>query len=175
VSPIVWYTKCFRLTIFAQRVSISRGTHHITYRSPASRQPPNNLPRLHPPPPKHAINPQRSPNRSPSPYHHARNADLSNLALVSRKWRAIAQETLLRAPRFNLTYIDAFIRQLHRSPVSCAQITRFKIHSSSARRLPLCDQGLPLSVHGTLQREYVAIEAPRTWTRGFTARCKAVT
>jgi hypothetical protein len=99
--------------------------------------------------------------------HQTRNSDLSNLSLVSHKRRAIAQETLLKAPRLHLTHIDAYIRQVHAHPLLCAQITSLEVHSASAERLPLDAHGLP-------QREYVPTKAPRTWTRGFVEKCKEV-
>jgi hypothetical protein len=41
--------------------------------------------------------------------HLKRNRDLASLSLVCKKWRIIAQEWLLKEPRFNLTYIDKYL------------------------------------------------------------------
>lgn len=41
-----------------------------------------------------------------------RNRDLSNLSLVWKKWQAVAQEWMLKVPRFSLTNIDRYLGEI---------------------------------------------------------------
>jgi hypothetical protein len=96
-----------------------------------------------------------------------RNRDLANLALVSRKWRAIAQEWLLKEPRFNITYIDQYRWELsHRSEL-LGQVKSLEIWSTSEGRIQYQEDGRP-------ERKYTKIPAPTAWDRHFKTRCKAI-
>jgi hypothetical protein len=74
--------------------------------------------------------------------HLRRNHDLSALSLVSRKWRTIAQEWLLKAPRFNLTYIDLYLWELAHKPHLIPQIHTLEIWGTSAGRVTRDEHGL---------------------------------
>jgi hypothetical protein len=99
--------------------------------------------------------------------HHKRNTDLTSLALVSHTWRIIAQEWLLKAPRFNLTYIDAYIWHLNHHPHLHAQIHSLEIFSASEGRIARNEHGVP-------KREYIATRAPTYWNLDFVAKCTKV-
>jgi hypothetical protein len=45
-----------------------------------------------------------------------RNEDLANLSLVSHRFQVIAQEVLVRKPKFNLIHIEKFMWELGRRP-----------------------------------------------------------
>jgi hypothetical protein len=60
-----------------------------------------------------------------------RNRDLGNLALVSQKWRAIAQEWLPMKPCFNITYIDQYIWDLSHGSELLGQVKSLEIWSIS--------------------------------------------
>jgi hypothetical protein len=97
----------------------------------------------------------------------SRNRDLANLALVSRKWQAIAQEWLLKKPSFNITYIDQYIWELsHRSEL-LGQVKGLEIWSTSEGRIQLDEEGKP-------KRLYTKIPAPDGWDLDFRKRCKKV-
>jgi hypothetical protein len=96
-----------------------------------------------------------------------RNRDLANLALVSQKWRSIAQEWLLKKPRFNITYIDQYMWELSHRPELLGQVKDLEIWSTSEGRIQLDEDGRP-------KREYTKIPAPDGWDRHFKAKCKPV-
>lgn len=85
--------------------------------------------------------------------NRTRNTDLSALALVSRKWRTIAQEWLLKAPRFNLTYIDVYLWELGHHSHLIPQIRALEIWSTSVSRVSRDEAGLSV-------KKYTPIPAP---------------
>jgi hypothetical protein len=63
-----------------------------------------------------------------------RNWDLASLALVSKRWRLIAQECLLIEPRFNLAFIDRYMSEMgHRSQL-LGKVKSLEIWSKSEGR-----------------------------------------
>jgi hypothetical protein len=98
--------------------------------------------------------------------HLRRNRDLANLSLVSKKWRAIAQEWLLKRPRFNLTHIDKYLWELGHHEHLHPQIHSLEIWSSSENRIP-CD------ANGAPTREYKLTPAPQ-WNPEFFTECKDI-
>lgn len=99
--------------------------------------------------------------------HLDRNRDLAQLALVSKKWRAVAQEWLLKAPRLNLTYIDKYLWELVHNEHLQPQVKTLEIWSYSEHRIPK-------NKDGSLRREYVATRAPVSWDPGFIPTCHTV-
>ncbi|CAO2654019.1 Nn.00g107520.m01.CDS01 [Neocucurbitaria sp. VM-36] len=85
--------------------------------------------------------------------HLDRNADLTNLALVSRRWRPIAQEWLLKCPRFNLTYIDQYMWEIGHRPRLLAQVRSLEIWSTSEARVRRDERGMSV-------KEYKPVKAP---------------
>lgn len=85
--------------------------------------------------------------------HLDRNRDLTNLALVSRRWRPIAQEWLLKEPRFNLTYIDQYMWELGHHSQLLGQVRTLEIWSTSEGRVRRNNRGISV-------KEYVPINAP---------------
>ncbi|KAH7409851.1 hypothetical protein DE146DRAFT_710315 [Phaeosphaeria sp. MPI-PUGE-AT-0046c] len=88
--------------------------------------------------------------------HIGRNSDLVRLALVSRKWRKLAQEWLIKVPRFNLTHIDKYLWELSHHEHLHPQIQSLEIWSKSENRLPRDGEGRVI-------REYRPTSAPITW------------
>jgi hypothetical protein len=67
--------------------------------------------------------------------HSSRNSDLTSLSLVSRRWRPIAQEWLLKNPRFNITYIHNYMLELAHHAHLLPQVRTLEIWSTSAGRV----------------------------------------
>lgn len=63
-----------------------------------------------------------------------RNRDLSNLSLLSKKWQAVAQEWMLKVPRFRLTNIDKYLWEIAHYEELHAQIRTLEIYSYSEGR-----------------------------------------
>lgn len=101
--------------------------------------------------------------------HLDRNSDLARLALVSQRWRHVAQEWLMKAPRFNVMYIDEYLWELAHHEHLQPQIRSVEIWSSSKdRHRPLRDAS------GRNLRTYRPIEAPTGWDPLFTRRCDEI-
>ncbi|KAF2123408.1 hypothetical protein P153DRAFT_371728 [Dothidotthia symphoricarpi CBS 119687] len=81
------------------------------------------------------------------------NSDLVSLSLVSRRWRPIAQEWLLRVPRFNLTHIHTYMWELSNHSHIIPLIHSLDIYSSSENRVRHARNGLSI-------KEYTAIRCP---------------
>ncbi|KAF1830381.1 hypothetical protein BDW02DRAFT_573077 [Decorospora gaudefroyi] len=98
-----------------------------------------------------------------------RNWDLANLALVSKRWRPIAQEWLLKVPRFNITFIDRYMWQLGHRPELLSQVKSLEIWSTSDGRVQRDERGRSKS-------EYVPIPAPDriTQDKEFMDQCEAI-
>jgi hypothetical protein len=96
--------------------------------------------------------------------HFHRNRDLASLALVSKRWRIIAQEWLLKEPRFQLTHIDKYLHELWRHGHLHPQIRSLEIFSSSEGRIPRDKNSVP-------KREYTPIRAPLYWSPTFVQKC----
>ncbi|KAF1848730.1 uncharacterized protein K460DRAFT_275792 [Cucurbitaria berberidis CBS 394.84] len=98
-----------------------------------------------------------------------RNRDLASLALISQRWRPIAQEWLLKEPQFNLTYIDQYIWGLGHHPHLQGQVRSLEIWSKSEDRIQRDEYGRSIKV-------YKAIKAPKRLRRreGLMERCAAV-
>ena len=92
--------------------------------------------------------------------HLDRNSDLTNLALVSHRWRPIAQEWLLKYPRFNLTYIDQYMWELGHRPHLLAQVRSLEIWSTSAGRVRRDERGMSI-------KEYTPVKAPFALLRRY--------
>jgi hypothetical protein len=75
--------------------------------------------------------------------HWSRNSDLANLALVSRRWRPIAQEWLAKVPCFQLTHIDKYLWEIGHNDYLFPQIRTLEIHSRSERRTQEETNGMP--------------------------------
>ncbi|KAJ4374882.1 hypothetical protein N0V83_001960 [Neocucurbitaria cava] len=89
--------------------------------------------------------------------HLDRNQDLSNLARVSRQWRPIAQEQLLKHPRFSLTHIAEYMWELGLRPHLAPHIESLEIWSKSEGRVRR-------DARGTSIKEYVPTPAPLRMT-----------
>jgi hypothetical protein len=98
--------------------------------------------------------------------HFKRNSVLASLSLVSKKWCAVAQEWLLKEPRFNLTYIDQYLWELGHHEHLQAQIRSLEIWSNNEGRLPH-------NSRGGQTREYRPIRA-RHLNVEFMEQCKNV-
>lgn len=101
--------------------------------------------------------------------HSTRNTTLCNLSLVSRRFRPIAQEWLLRRPRFNLTYIDAYMWSIAHRPHLLPQIRSLEVWSTSAGRIERFASGFPV-------RRYAPVRCP-AWLgqrRGFLEKCREI-
>jgi hypothetical protein len=96
------------------------------------------------------------------------NRDLCALALVSRAWRVVAQEWLLKTPCFNLTYIDRYLWELGHHVHLHAQIRTVEIVSSSKGRVRLRTRVL------FPRPEYLATSAPENWNGEFLRRCSEI-
>lgn len=99
--------------------------------------------------------------------HLNRNSDLARLAFVSRKCRNVAQEWLLKIPRFNLTHIDKYLWELAHHEYLQPQIRSLEIWSKSENRLPRDGKG-------RIIREYRPIPAPNTWNPKFVDKCNEI-
>jgi hypothetical protein len=95
-----------------------------------------------------------------------RNSDLARLSLVSKKWRVVAQEWLLKEPQFNLTYIGQYLWELGHHEHLRTQIHSLEIWSNSEDRLPRDNYGYPT-------REYKPLQA-RFLNREFIEKCRNV-
>jgi hypothetical protein len=98
--------------------------------------------------------------------HLKRNRDLASLSLVCKKWRIIAQEWLLKEPRFNLTYIDKYLWELGHHEHLHAQIRSLEIWSYSEDRILYDDRG-------RMTREYKRLAA-RICDPQFLEKCKEI-
>jgi hypothetical protein len=96
--------------------------------------------------------------------HLSRNCDLASLSLVSKKWRIVAQEWLLKKPRFNLTHIDKYLWEIGHHAHLLPQIRSLEIWSKSENRIPRNSAHQP-------EREYKPIAA-LSWDPAFVAKCK---
>ncbi|KAH7091612.1 hypothetical protein FB567DRAFT_519048 [Paraphoma chrysanthemicola] len=96
--------------------------------------------------------------------HRRRNIDLASLSLVSSIWRPIAQEWLLKKPRFNLTYIDKYLWEVGHHAHLLPQIQSLEIWSKSELRVHYSP------TTGAPYREYDAITA-LDWYPSFVAKC----
>ncbi|KAF2030883.1 hypothetical protein EK21DRAFT_111549 [Setomelanomma holmii] len=85
--------------------------------------------------------------------HLRRNRDLASLSLVSKNWRIIAQEWMLKTPRFNLTHIDKYLWEIGHHAHLLPQIHSLDIWSQSENRVSFDSAGLP-------DRKYVPTFAP---------------
>ncbi|KAH4087173.1 hypothetical protein HBI55_240290 [Parastagonospora nodorum] len=79
--------------------------------------------------------------------HNDRNQDVLQLSLVSKRWRNIAQEWLIKAPRFKLTHVDKYISQLIRHERLQPQVTSLEICSLSEHRIPRNQYGLAIRLY----------------------------
>lgn len=84
--------------------------------------------------------------------HLTRNTDLANLSLVSQRLRPIAQEWLLKAPRFSLKYIDRYMYELAQQPKLWAQVYKLEIWSKNEGRVKYDERGLSI-------KEYISTKA----------------
>jgi hypothetical protein len=96
------------------------------------------------------------------------NRNLCAMALVSRAWRVVAQEWLLRTPRFNLTYLDRYLWELGHHVHLHAQIRTVEIVSSSKGRVRRRTRVL------FPRPEYLATSAPENWNGEFLRRCSEI-
>ncbi|KAH9861693.1 hypothetical protein J1614_011446 [Plenodomus biglobosus] len=71
-----------------------------------------------------------------------RNTDLANLSLVSKQLRPIAQEWLLKEPRFDLAHIDSYMWELFNRPNLPCQVRSLEIWSTSDGRVKRDARGL---------------------------------
>ncbi|KAH3967172.1 hypothetical protein HBI73_170250 [Parastagonospora nodorum] len=99
--------------------------------------------------------------------HNDRNQDVLQLSLVSKRWRNIAQEWLIKAPRFKLTHVDKYISQLIRHERLQPQVTSLEICSLSEHRIPRNQYGLAI-------RLYHPTRAPVGADPDFIARCESI-
>ncbi|KAF2822853.1 hypothetical protein CC86DRAFT_385050 [Ophiobolus disseminans] len=101
--------------------------------------------------------------------HLSRNGDLASLALVSKRWRPIAQEWLLKEPCFKLTHIDKYLWEIGHRDHLLPQIRTLEIHSSSEGRIQRDTNGMP-------KREYTAVSSPAfpLWELKFVEKCQEV-
>jgi hypothetical protein len=98
--------------------------------------------------------------------HLKRNSDLASLSLVSKKWCAVAQEWLLKEPRFNLTYIDQYLWELGHHEYLHAQIRSLEIWSDNEDRLPHNSRGGPTREYSPIRARHLNVE--------FMEQCKNV-
>lgn len=98
-----------------------------------------------------------------------RNRDLMNLALVAKKWRPIAQECLIKGPRFNIGFIYRYMWELGHRSWLIGQVTRLEMWSKSQERVQFDDRRRSV-------KEYPAFEAPAylLQRKGFMEECAAV-
>lgn len=101
--------------------------------------------------------------------HFYRNGDLAALALVNKRFRPIAQEWLLKAPRFSLTHIDKYLWELGHHAHLLPQIRVLEIHSASDNRIQKDERGMP-------KREYTPVPRPvePPWSEKFVEKCEEV-
>ncbi|KAH3993078.1 hypothetical protein HBI10_208850 [Parastagonospora nodorum] len=99
--------------------------------------------------------------------HNDRNQDVLQHSLVSKRWRNIAQEWLIKAPRFKLTHVDKYISQLIRHERLQPQVTSLEICSLSEHRIPRNQYGLAI-------RLYHPTRAPVGADPDFIARCESI-
>jgi hypothetical protein len=91
----------------------------------------------------------------------SRNWDLASLALVSKRWRPIAQEWLLKVPRFNLSFIDRYMFEMdHRAHLFC-RVKSLEIWSKSEGRTTKTRHVTRTGIHMDLtDLKYTALAAP---------------
>lgn len=99
--------------------------------------------------------------------HLDRNYDLARLALVSRKWREMAQEWLIKVPRFNMMYIDQYLCELARYEHLQPQIRSLEIWSNSKNRFFY-------DASGRVIRAYRPTQAPTSWDPLFIRKCDEI-
>jgi hypothetical protein len=93
-----------------------------------------------------------------------RNRDLANLSLVSRKWKTVAQEWLLKVPRFSLANIDRYLWELGHHEHLQAQIRTLEIWSYSEGRTSRNSNNRPVY-------EYTPTAKPISWDKKFLSKC----
>ncbi|CAE6998800.1 hypothetical protein CFE70_000739 [Pyrenophora teres f. teres 0-1] len=98
------------------------------------------------------------------------NRDLANLALVSPRWRMVAQEWLLKEPRFNITYIYKYMCELGHRPKLTGRVKKLEIWSTSEGRIAY-DDDYPPKLLG-----YQPVKAPKEMTSAFEfmTQCRAI-
>ncbi|KAF1915911.1 hypothetical protein BDU57DRAFT_573332 [Ampelomyces quisqualis] len=96
--------------------------------------------------------------------HLDRNRDLANTSLVSKKWQAIAQEWLLKVPRFNLTNIDRYLWELGHHQHLQPQIKTLEIWSYSDGRTSRDSNNRP-------RYKYTPTAKPASWDKRFISKC----
>ncbi|KAI4710261.1 hypothetical protein J4E89_004712 [Alternaria sp. Ai002NY15] len=91
----------------------------------------------------------------------SRNRDLASLALVSKRWRPVAQEWLLKEPRFNLAFIDRYMSELGYRSHLLGQVKSLEIWSKSEGRTTRTQHTTRTGVQVYLtQPKYNALPAP---------------
>lgn len=97
-----------------------------------------------------------------------RNTHLASLALGSHRWCPIAQEWLLKVPRFKLTYIDKYLWEIAHHSQFLPQIRSLELHSSSEDRVLRNSAGLS-------RHEYVPILRPLFhYGKDFLPKCEEI-
>ncbi|KAI0574920.1 F-box multi-domain protein [Pyrenophora tritici-repentis] len=101
----------------------------------------------------------------------SREIDLVNLALVSPRWRMVAQEWLVKEPRFNITYIYEYMCELSRRPKLIQRVKSMEIWSTSQGRIAYDDEDSPPMLLG-----YNPVKAPEEMTSAFECmtQCRAI-
>ncbi|KAH8724463.1 hypothetical protein GQ44DRAFT_827419 [Phaeosphaeriaceae sp. PMI808] len=98
--------------------------------------------------------------------HLKRNEDLSNLALVSRKWRPFVYEQLMKVPQFHIKNIALYLWELGRHQYLSSQVRSLEIFSSSEDRIRYSPSGRTL-------KKYHPVCFPQSWMRDteFIQKC----
>ena len=96
-----------------------------------------------------------------------RNRDLANLALVSSKWRIVAQEWLLKEPCFDIKFIYKYMWELGHKANLLGQVKRMEIRSTSEGRIHYNENGRTRQV-------YKPSEEPKGMETAFEFRDKCM-
>ncbi|KNG46391.1 hypothetical protein TW65_87031 [Stemphylium lycopersici] len=100
--------------------------------------------------------------------HLDRNWDLANLALVSKRWRAVAQEWLLKEPRFHVHFMQRYMCEVRKRQELLVQVKTVEIWSNS-QELKERQKNHSERKHGSTSairpKSYLSISAPECMTR----------
>ncbi|RAR10727.1 hypothetical protein DDE82_001118 [Stemphylium lycopersici] len=100
--------------------------------------------------------------------HLDRNWDLANLALVSKRWRAVAQEWLLKEPRFHVHFMQRYMCEVRKRQELLVQVKTVEIWSNS-QELKERQKNHSERKHGSSSairpKSYLSISAPECMTR----------
>ena len=100
--------------------------------------------------------------------HLDRNWDLANLALVSKRWRAVAQEWLLKKPRFHIHFMQRYMCEVGKRQELLAQVKTVEIWSNSKElkeRQKNHSEKKRESTSATGPKSYLSLSAPECMTR----------